>query len=92
MSASSAAEEGTARPGSCNRPTMECPPSQDSLDDRLARAAARVNTAMAQVSQAEALLTDAMQRLALARLTLKELRHPSTPHNPSADDDAMDPK
>jgi hypothetical protein len=71
---------------------MECPPSQDPLDDRLARAAARVNTAMAQVSQAEALLTDAMQRLALARLTLKELRHPSTDHNPPADDDAMDPK
>jgi hypothetical protein len=71
---------------------MERPQSPDPRHIRLARAAARVNDAMAQVSQAEKVLTEAKQRLAPARLALQKLRHPSTDHNPPADEDPMVPK
>jgi exonuclease VII small subunit len=71
---------------------MECPLSPDPGHDRLTRATARLNAAMTQVSLAEEVLAEAKQRLTLARLELQKLRHPSTDHNPPADDDAMDPK
>lgn len=45
------------RPASCNRGVMERPLRPDPPHDRIARAAARVNTAMARVAQAQEQLT-----------------------------------
>jgi hypothetical protein len=50
---------------------MEHPPSVDQPEDRIARAAARVNAALARVAQAQEVLTEAKERLALARLALE---------------------
>ena len=50
---------------------MERPPSPDPLDDRIARATARVNAAMAQLIEAQEVLTEAKERLALTRLALE---------------------
>ena len=47
---------------------MERPLSPDPRHDRIARATTRVNAAMAQVSEAQEVLTEAKERLALARL------------------------
>jgi hypothetical protein len=51
---------------------MEHPPGPESRDDRIAHAAARVDAAMARVSQAQEALTKAKQRLALVRLALED--------------------
>jgi hypothetical protein len=53
---------------------MELPPRPDPLHDRIARATTRVNATMARVSQAQEVLTEAKERLALTRLALKDAR------------------
>jgi DNA-binding XRE family transcriptional regulator len=58
-------------PGSCNQTVMELPPRPDPLHERLARATARVNATMARVSQAQEVVTEAKERLALTRLALE---------------------
>jgi hypothetical protein len=70
--ASSPAEAGSARPGFCYRPAMDDPPRHEPPIDHMVRAVTRVDAAMARVSRTEALLTDAMERLALARLALED--------------------
>jgi hypothetical protein len=66
---------------------MDQPPGPDPSHDRIARATARVNAAVARMSQAQELLTAAQARLALARLALKGAQaHIS--HTPAGDVDA----
>jgi hypothetical protein len=65
---------------------MERPPSPDQSDDRIARATARVNSAMARVSDAQELVTIAKERLARVCLALQDARTRET-HEPPTDDD-----
>jgi hypothetical protein len=51
---------------------MDHPPRHESPIDRIARAAARISAATVRVSQAEAVLTAALECLTLAQLALGE--------------------
>jgi hypothetical protein len=68
---------------------MDDLPDHESRIDRIARAAARVNAATARVSQVKAVLTTALERLALAGLVLQESRS-QDPRESPPDGDPMD--
>jgi hypothetical protein len=65
---------------------MEDPARPRSPNDRIAHAVARINAAMMRVSQAQEVLTEAKERLALGRLAREQARTQDSDDSPAHTD------